>query len=79
MLTYSFENIDRFSSASLVTRMTTDISNIQQAYMMLIRVAVRAPLLLIFSTTMAFIMGGKLALTFVVLAKRSGTKRISPS
>ena len=64
---YSFENIDRFSSASLVTRMTTDISNIQQAYMMLIRVAVRAPLLLIFSTTMAFIMGGKLALTFVVV------------
>ncbi len=64
---YSFENIDRFSSVSLVTRMTTDISNIQQAYMMLIRVAVRAPLLLIFSTTMAFIMGGKLALTFVVV------------
>ena len=55
---FSFQNIDRFSSASLVTRMTTDISNIQQAYMMLIRTAIRAPLLLIFSTSMAFYMGG---------------------
>lgn len=64
---YSFENIDRFSSASLVTRMTTDISNIQQAFMMLIRTAIRSPLLLICSTVMAFRMGGTLALTFVIV------------
>ena len=65
--TYSFENIDRFSSSSLVTRMTTDINNVQMAYMMVIRTAVRAPLALIFSVIMAFIMGGPLAGAFVVL------------
>ena len=64
---FSFENIDRFSSASLVTRMTTDVTNVQMAFMMIIRVAVRAPLMFIFAITMAFIMGGKLALTFVVV------------
>ena len=46
---YSFENIDRFSSSSLVTRMTTDINNVQMAYMMLIRIAIRAPLMMIFA------------------------------
>lgn len=65
--TYSFNNIDKFSSSSLVTRMTTDVSNVQMSYMMLIRTAVRAPLMLVFAITMAFIMGGKLALTFVVV------------
>ena len=64
---FSFENIDRFSSASLVTRMTTDVTNVQMAFMMIIRVAVRAPLMFLFAITMAFIMGGKLALTFVVV------------
>ena len=64
---FSFENIDKFSSSSLVTRMTTDISNVQMAYMMVIRTAVRAPLMLIFCIIMAAIMGGKLALTFVVV------------
>lgn len=64
---FSFENIDKFSSASLVTRMTTDIQNVQMAYMMCIRIAVRAPLMMIFSIIMAFIMGGRLALTFVVI------------
>ncbi len=64
---YSFENIDKFSSSSLVTRMTTDVSNVQMSYMMLIRIAVRAPLMLIFSVIMAFIMGGSLALSFVVI------------
>lgn len=64
---FSFENIDKFSSSSLVTRMTTDISNVQMAYMMVIRTAVRAPLMLIFCVIMAAIMGGKLALTFVVV------------
>ena len=65
--TYSFENIDKFSSSSLVTRMTTDVTNVQMAYMMLIRIAVRAPLLLIFSIIMAYIMGGALATSFVVI------------
>ncbi|HMM30478.1 MAG TPA: ABC transporter ATP-binding protein [Clostridia bacterium] len=64
---FSFENIDRFSSSSLVTRLTTDVSNVQNAYMMLIRTAIRSPLMLIFAVVMAFIMGGKLALVFVVV------------
>ena len=64
---FSFENIDRFSSASLVTRMTTDISNVQMSFMMLIRMAVRSPLMFLFAVIMAFIMGGKLALTFVIV------------
>ena len=65
--TYSFENIDKFSSSSLVTRITTDVTNVQMAYMMLIRIAVRAPLMLIFSIIMAYIMGGALATSFVVI------------
>ena len=64
---FSFENIDRFSSSSLVTRLTTDVSNVQNAFMMLIRVAIRSPLMLIFAIIMSFIMGGKLALIFVVV------------
>ena len=64
---FSFENIDRFSSASLVTRMTTDVSNVQMSFMMIIRMAIRCPLMFIFCIVMAFIMGGKLALTFVVV------------
>ncbi len=64
---FAFENIDRFSSASLVTRMTTDVTNVQMAFMMIIRIAVRAPLMFLFAITMAFIMGGRLALTFVVV------------
>lgn len=64
---FSFENIDRFSTSSLVTRMTTDVSNVQMAYMMIIRIAVRAPLMLIFSVIMAFRMGGYLAMSFVVI------------
>ena len=64
---FSFENIDRFSSSSLVTRLTTDVSNVQNAFMMLIRVAIRSPLMLIFAVVMSFIMGGRLALIFVVV------------
>ncbi|MBO5269539.1 MAG: ABC transporter ATP-binding protein [Clostridia bacterium] len=64
---YSFENIDRFSSSSLVTRMTTDIQYVQMSFMMIIRIAVRAPLMFLFAITMAFIMGGSLALMFVVV------------
>lgn len=62
---FSFENIDRFSASSLVTRMTTDVTNVQMAYMMIIRTVVRAPLMLIFSFVMGFIMGGRLALIFL--------------
>ena len=64
---FSFENIDKFSSSSLVTRMTTDINNVQMAFMMLIRIAVRSPLMLIFSIIMAYRMGGSLATSFVVI------------
>ena len=69
---FSFENIDRFSSSSLVTRLTTDVSNVQNAFMMLIRVAIRSPLMLIFAIVMSFIMGGKLALIFVVVIPMLG-------
>ena len=65
--TFAFENIDKFSSSSLVTRMTTDIGNVQMAFMMLIRIAVRSPLMLIFSIIMAFRMGGAMAMSFVVI------------
>ncbi len=64
---YSFSNIDRFSSTSLVTRLTTDINNVQMSYMMLIRIAVRSPMMFIFSIIMAYTMGGALATTFVVV------------
>ncbi len=64
---FSFENIDRFSSASLVTRMTTDVTNVQMSFMMIIRGAIRSPLMLIFSVIMGFYMGGPLAGTFVVV------------
>ena len=64
---FSFHNIDKFSTASLVTRMTTDVQNVQMSYMMIIRTAIRAPLMLIFSVIMSFVMGGPLALTFVVI------------
>ena len=62
---YSFENIDKFSVSSLVTRMTTDVMNVQMAYMMIIRIAIRCPLMLIFSFSMGFIMGGRLAMIFL--------------
>ena len=64
---FSFENIDKFSSSSLVTRLTTDINNVQMSYMMCIRIAIRSPLMLIFSVIMAYRMGGALAGTFVVI------------
>ena len=64
---FTFHNIDKFSSSSLVTRITTDVTNVQMSYMMLIRIAVRSPLMLIFSVGMAAYMGGWLAATFVVV------------
>ncbi len=65
--TFTFANIDKFSSSSLVTRMTTDVANVQMSFMMLIRTAVRSPLMLIFSVIMAAVMGGWLAMTFAVV------------
>lgn len=64
---FSFGNIDKFSSSSLVTRMTTDIGNVQMSYMMIIRIAVRAPLTFLFSVIMAYVMGGSLSTLFVVV------------
>lgn len=64
---FTFTNIDHFSSSSLVTRLTTDVNNVQMAYMMLIRTAIRCPLMLIFSVVMAAYMGGLLAVTFAVV------------
>ena len=65
--TYSFENVDKFSSTSLVTRLTTDVTNVQMSYMMIIRTAIRCPLMLIFAIVMAYVMGGFLATAFVVV------------
>ncbi|MBR7117365.1 MAG: ABC transporter ATP-binding protein [Clostridia bacterium] len=64
---FSFYNIDRFSTSSLVTRLTTDVSNVQHAYMMIIRTAVRSPFMFIFAIVMAFVMGGPMAWIFVVV------------
>lgn len=64
--TFSFANIDRFSSSSLVTRLTTDVTNVQQAFMLIIRIAVRAPLVLVFAFAMSYAMGG--SISFVYLA-----------
>lgn len=65
--TFSFANIDAFSSSSLVTRLTTDVTNVQQAFMMIIRIAVRAPLVLIFAFVMAYIMGGYISFVYLAL------------
>ena len=64
---FSFENIDKFSTASLVTRLTTDVGYVRMAFMMTIRAAVRSPLMFLFSIIMAWRMGGSLAMTFVVV------------
>ena len=64
---FSFTNIDRFSSSSLVTRLTTDITNVQQAFMLIIRIAVRAPLVLIFAFVMAYAMGGYISFVYLAM------------
>ena len=64
---FSFANIDKFSSSSLITRMTTDINNVQQSFQMLIRIVVRVPLMLIFSVIMATIAGGPMVFIFIGL------------
>ena len=63
---YSFTNIDKFSTSSLVTRLTTDVTNVQMAFQMIIRILVRAPIMLIFALAMSFSINSKLALIFVV-------------
>lgn len=65
---FAFENIDKFSTSSLVTRLTTDVTNVQMAYMMIIRLAIRCPLMLVFAFVMAFVMGGNMAVIFLFVA-----------
>ena len=64
---FSFGNIDKFSTSSLVTRMTTDVTTVQNAYMMMIRIAIRAPMMFAFAIIMAYVLGGSLATTFVII------------
>ena len=70
---FSFENIDKISTSSLVTRLTTDINNVQNAFMMVIRMAIRSPFMFIFAIVAAFMTGGKLAWIFVVVVPILGT------
>ncbi|MBQ6579272.1 MAG: ABC transporter ATP-binding protein [Oscillospiraceae bacterium] len=63
---FSFSNIDKFSASSLITRMTTDVQNVQQAYLMLVRVAFRSPIMMVFSSIFAFRIYPKLAMVFVI-------------
>ena len=65
---YSFENIEKFSSSSLVTRLTTDVNNVQMTYQMLIRIAIRAPMMFLFSLLMVFTIHAKLAFIFLIVA-----------
>lgn len=69
---FSFANIDKFSTSSLVTRLTTDVANVQMSFQMLIRIVVRAPLMMIFSAIMAFVAGGIMAIIFIVLIPITG-------
>jgi len=64
--TFAFSNIDKYSTAGLVTRMTTDVTNVQNAYQMIIRVVVRAPLTIIFSMFMCFVVDRQLSLIFLL-------------
>lgn len=70
--TFSFANIDRFSSSSLVTRLTTDVTNVQQAFMLIIRIAVRAPLVLVFAFAMAYAMGGYISFVYLAMIPMLG-------
>jgi len=64
---YSFNNIDKFSTSSIITRLTTDVSNVQNSFQMIIRIAIRAPLMLLFSLIMAFTINAKISLIFLAL------------
>lgn len=65
---FSFYNIDKFSTSSIVTRLTTDVTNVQEAFMMIIRGAVRAPITIIFAMIMSFTVSSKIALIFLIAA-----------
>ena len=62
---FSFSNIDKFSTASIVTRLTTDVTNVQNAYQMIIRIAFRAPIMLVFALVMSFTINVKISLIFL--------------
>ncbi len=64
---FSFSNIDKFSTASIITRLTTDVTNVQNAYMMIVRIAIRCPLMLAFAITMSFTLSVKITLVFVAM------------
>lgn len=64
---FSFSNIDKYSTASLITRMTTDVTNVQNAYQMILRAAIRAPIMLLFSLIMAFSINARLSLVFLAI------------
>ncbi len=64
---YSFSNIDKFSTASIVTRLTTDVTNLQNSYQMIIRIAIRSPSMLIFSLVMSFLLNARLAIVFLAI------------
>ena len=64
---YSFKNIDKYSTSSIITRLTTDVTNVQNSYQMIIRIAVRAPLMFIFSFIMVFLINAKISLVFLVI------------
>ena len=72
MQEFSFDNIDKFHASSLITRMTTDINNVQMAFQLCIRIVIRAPLMMIFSAIMAFIAGGNMAWIFIGLIPAVG-------
>ncbi|MBM6687253.1 ABC transporter ATP-binding protein, partial [Faecalicatena contorta] len=64
---FSFTNIDRFSTGSIITRLTTDVTNLQNAYMMIVRTAVRAPVMMIVSWVFAFRISKEISLVFLVI------------
>ena len=64
---YSFKNLDKFSNASLITRLTTDVTFVQQAFMMIIRMAIRSPLMIVFAVIMSVVLGGPIALIYVLV------------
>lgn len=65
--TFSFSNIDKFSTASIITRLTTDVTNVQNAYQMLIRIAIRVPIMIIFSIIVSFRINNKISLIFLII------------
>ena len=65
---FSFSNIDKFSTASIVTRLTTDVNNVQQSFMMIIRMAVRSPMMFVFSFSAVMTISPKMSLIFLVVA-----------